>query len=85
MVITEYGEGGYDPSKPNDNIINQSETITDLGDDPIIAPVFNNEVTIPVAALTTLIGDLDDPAINSIAKVKDALKDFFQSVKGGSQ
>ena len=72
MKFTEYGEGGYDPTKPNDNIISEY-------DDEI--NIVENELTITQNAIENLQTTLADPAINSIAKVKTALINFFDEVK----
>lgn len=72
MIYTTYGEGGFDPSKPNNNIIDQF-------DDGV---VWEGELKqIPASALTTLSDALADPSVNSVAEIKSALSDFVNSIE----
>jgi len=41
-----------------------------------------NEVTIPVTAIDALQSSLEDPATNSIAKIKTALTEFLEELRG---
>jgi hypothetical protein len=76
MAIIEYGLGGYDPTKPNNNIVN---TYEDGGD--IYEAENPATVTIPVTALDNLDDALDNPATNSIAEIKAALRNFTQELR----
>lgn len=70
MRVTEYGEGGFDPSKPNNNIVDEYEIQTeDVGE----------TITIPLAARDDLALKLVDPSINSIAEIKAAFLEFIRS------
>lgn len=72
MIHTTYGEGGYDETKPNNNIIDQF-------DDGIEEQVESKQI--PTTALTELASKLNDPTVNSIAEIKAALKDFVSSIE----
>ena len=72
MIVTVYGEGGFDPNKPNNNIIEQY-------DDGVDVPEETKQI--PQSALDNLSNKLNDPAINSIAEIKDVLKDFIGEIK----
>lgn len=74
MLVTEYGPGGYDATKTNDNIVNEYD-IEPTEDAP--------EVTVSVNAIDTFLETLEDPATNSIAEIKTALKDFLNGLKEG--
>lgn len=69
-----YGEGGFDPSKPNNNIIEVVEV-----EDEVVEE--SPTVTIPRAAVTKLAEDMQDSQINSIAEIKQAVLQFVQSVE----
>lgn len=77
MKISEYGEGGYDPTKENDNIVSQY----DIPDAPS-EDYYPHEVTIPLSSVDTLQATLEDPATNSIAKIKTALTEFLEELRG---
>lgn len=72
MIHTTYGEGGYDETKPNNNIIEQY-------DDGVVDENVEQK-TIPVTAIAELQTKLDDPTVNSIAEVKSALSDFIGQI-----
>mgnify|MGYP000860193140 CR=1 FL=1 len=72
MIVTVYGEGGYDPEKENNNIIEQY-------DDGIEASEETKQI--PQSALNNLSNKLQDPSVNSIAEIKDALKDFIGEIR----
>jgi hypothetical protein len=72
MIVTVYGEGGFDPDKPNNNIIEQY-------DDGAEAPEETKQI--PQSALNNLSNKLQDPSVNSIAEIKDALKDFIGEIR----
>lgn len=71
MIYTTYGVGGYDPTKPNNNIVDQYE------EDQLVDELRQ----IPQSALDALSVKLNDSQVNSIAEVKDALKDFIGSIQ----
>lgn len=72
-----YGPGGLDTSKENNNIL----SIEDYEDQPIVeAPL-----EVPAAAVNTFLETLEDPATNSIAEIKSALKDFLNEMKAGQK
>lgn len=77
MRVIEYGLGGYDESKPNNNIIDEYD-IEDAIDDVAIT----REVSIPIFSIDTLQAALEDPATNTIAKVKSVLADFLEELRG---
>lgn len=72
MLVTVYGEGGFDPEKPNNNIIEQYDDVVE------VEPEMKQ---IPQTALNTLSQKLNDPSINSIAEIKSILKDFIQEIQ----
>lgn len=72
--LIEYGEGGFDPTKPNNNIVAEYDT-------PDVEGVIVDETKqIPQSALDNLSTKLNDPTVNSIAEIKDALKDFIGEI-----
>lgn len=72
--LIEYGEGGYDPTKPNNNIVSEIETPDQI--------VESDEMKqIPAGALTELSAALADPGVNSIAEIKSALSAFISSIE----
>lgn len=71
MIHTTYGEGGYDETKPNNNIIEQV-------DDGIQAETELKQI--PQTALSELKTKLADSGVNSIAEVKAALTDFVDQI-----
>jgi hypothetical protein len=77
MRVIEYGLGGYDESKPNNNIIDEYDIEESIDD--ITIP---REVLIPISSIDTLQSTLDDPATNSIAKIKTALTEFLEELRG---
>lgn len=72
MLVTVYGEGGFDPNKPNNNIIEQYDDGIEVQDELL---------QIPKSAVETLSDKLKDPSVNSIAEVKSALGDFLGEIK----
>lgn len=72
MIITTYGEGGYDPTKPNNNIIEQY-------DDGVPEPT--ETITVPISAVEQLASDMADPSINSIAEIKSSLTTFLDNLR----
>ncbi len=75
MLVTVYGEGGFDPEKPNNNIVEQyDDGVTD-------EPETQELKQIPQSAIDTLATKLNDPSVNSIAEVKGALKDFIGEIQ----
>lgn len=76
MKITEYGEGGFDATKPNNNVTAEYELSDEIEN-------INSEtiVSIPQIAIGNLQTQLADPATNSIAKVKTALINFFEEIQ----
>lgn len=52
-------------------------------EDPEVEEIPPTDVTVPTAAIDSLIVTLDDPAVNSIAEIKTALKDFLHEMKAG--
>lgn len=72
-----YGEGGYDPSKPDNNVLESFES-------PDVQPeeILDTQVAITPAAITQLQNTLADPATNSIAKIKSALTEFLEQLRG---
>lgn len=69
MLVTEYGEGGYDPSKPNNNIVDQYEIL----DEQDVPPIASS------SALSALAEKMNDPSVNTIAEVKAAVLQFVQA------
>lgn len=51
-------------------------------EDEIDAIPIPNDVTIPVSAIDSLQSTLEDPATNSIAKIKTALTEFLEELRG---
>lgn len=74
--LIEYGEGGFDPTKPNNNIVAEYDT----PDEKVII-VDDGLKQIPQSALDSLSDKLQDPSVNSIAEIKDALKDFIGEIR----
>ena len=72
MIVTTYGEGGFDESKPNSNIVAQY-------DDGIQEAVELKQI--PANALAELSDALADPSINSIAEIKSVLANFVNSIE----
>lgn len=72
IKVTEYGEGGFDETKPNNNIVNQYE----IEESPT-----QELKQIPTSALDELSTKLSDPSVNSIAEVKSALSDFVAQIR----
>jgi len=72
MIHTIYGDGGFDPEKPNNNIIEQF-------DDGIDAP--DEMVQISKSAIDNISDKLQDPTVNTIAEIKGVLNDFFGEIK----
>lgn len=72
MINTVYGEGGYDPEKPNNNVVEQF-------DDGVEEPTELKQI--PSTAVSDLKEKLSDPSVNSIAEVKSALKDFLEKIE----
>lgn len=72
MIVTVYGEGGFDPNKPNNNIVEQY-------DDGVETPEETKQI--PQSALNNLSNKLNDPSVNSIAEIKDVLKDFIGEIR----
>lgn len=72
--VIEYGEGGYDPTKPNNNIVNEYET-------PDVESDIVETINVPVLAVEQLATDMSDPNINSIAEIKSSLSKFLESLK----
>lgn len=70
-----YGAGGLDPTKENDNIL----SIEEYEDQPTEVP----PLTVPAVAVDSLLDQLEDPATNSIAEIKAALKAFLNELKEG--
>lgn len=73
MKVTEYGEGGFDETKPNNNIVDEYE-IGDAASDAA------GTINVPVAAVEQLATDMADPSVNSIAEIKAALTTFLDSL-----
>lgn len=67
-----YGEGGYDPSKPNNNVIDEIEVL----DDQVEQPTYS----ITESALTDLQASLE--SAQTVSDIKDTLNDFVQAIKG---
>lgn len=74
--MTTYGVGGYDPTKPNNNIVEQVET-----EDVVIEHEENQTVSIPKTAITDLAAAMTDPSINSIAEIKTAIISFTEKIQ----
>jgi len=75
MLVTVYGEGGFDPEKPNNNIVEQY-------DDGVVDEAESEELKqIPKSALDNLSSKLKDPTVNSIAELKSALGDFLGEIR----
>ena len=72
MIHTIYGEGGYDETKPNNNVIEQF-------DDGLPEPTELKQI--PASALAELSDALADPSINSIAEIKSVLASFVNSIE----
>lgn len=72
MLYITYGEGGYDETKPNNNIVEEF-------DDGQPEAVETKQI--PATALAELSNALADPGINSIAEIKAALADFVRSIE----
>lgn len=70
-----YGAGGLDPTKENDNIL----SIEEYEDQPTEVP----PLTVPAVAVDSLLDQLEDPAVNSIAEIKLSLKAFLNEMKAG--
>jgi hypothetical protein len=51
-------------------------------DDIIDEIPITDEVTIPVSAIDALQATLEDPSTNSIAKIKTALTEFLEQLRG---
>jgi uncharacterized protein affecting Mg2+/Co2+ transport len=66
---------GTEKTKPDDNIINQYEIVDEA------APAI--EIAVPLVAVDNFLETLEDPATNSIAEIKLALKDFLNEMKAG--
>jgi len=77
MRVIEYGLGGFDESKPNNNIIDEYDIEQSIDD--VAIP---REVSIPISSIDTLQTALEDPATNSIAKIKTILTDFLEELRG---
>lgn len=58
-------------------LIEVIETEDEIDEMPI-----TNEVLIPVSAIDALQATLEDPATNSIAKIKSALTEFLEQLRG---
>lgn len=72
--VTVYGVGGYDPSKPNNNVVEEYE----IPDPEVMAPA--GQTMIPQAAIDELKSKVQNPSINSIAELKTALKEFLDGI-----
>lgn len=61
----------------NGDLIEVVEIEDEIDEMPI-----TNDVTIPVSAIDSLQSTLEDPATNSIAKIKTALTEFLEELRG---
>jgi len=73
--IIEYGQGGYDPTKPNNNVVAEYDT------PDVEAEVVDELKQIPQSALDNLSDKLSDPTVNTIAELKGALGEFLGEIK----
>jgi len=73
--IIEYGQGGYDPTKPNNNVVAEYNT------PDVEAEVVDELKQIPQSALDNLSDKLSDPTVNTIAELKGALGEFLGEIK----
>lgn len=73
--IIEYGQGGYDPTKPNNNVVAEYDT------PDVEAEVVDELKQIPQSALDNLSDKLGDPTVNTIAELKGALSEFLGEIK----
>ncbi len=61
----------------NGDLIEVVEIEDEIDEMPI-----TNDVTIPVSAIDSLQSTLEDPTTNSIAKIKTALTEFLEELRG---
>lgn len=97
IISTTYGAGGYDETKPNNNIVEIVERInadecvvkeydgdTVVSETSISMPEMPEEpvlLSIPSDAVDELLEAMDDNSINSIAEIKQSILQFATKIK----
>lgn len=73
--IITYGVGGYDETKPNNNIVEEIET------EDVLETETDTLKQIPQSAIDSLANQLENPSINSIAELKSVLASFLSKIE----
>lgn len=98
IISTTYGVGGYDETKPNNNIV---ETIERINSDECVVREYDGETVVSETtismpetpeqptllsvssdAIDELLEAMDDGSVNSIVELKQSILNFANKIKG---